>query len=78
MMQSIYYISFNVTCCISSVFHESANCLQQVLEKVSKSPCSEDIAFAKTKEVAKRNRHKDKSPCELYMSSLVLVVVVVN
>ena len=48
-----------------------------MLEKVSKSPCSEDIAFAKTKEVAKRNRYKDKFPCEFYMSSLVLVVVVV-
>ena len=45
--------------------------MQQVLEKVSKSPCSEDIAFAKTKEVAKRNRYKDKFPCEFSMSTFV-------
>ena len=48
-----------------------------MLEKVSKCPCSEDIAFDKTKVVAKRNRYKDKFPREFYMSSLVLVVVVV-
>ena len=50
-----------------------------MLEKVCKSPCSEDNAFAKTKVVAYRNRYKDKFPCEfnLYMSSLVLVAVVI-
>ena len=64
---------------MSSIVNESVNFLQQVLEKVSKSPCSEDIAFAKMKEVAYRNRYKDKFPSEFnfYMSSLVLVAVVV-
>ena len=64
---------------MSSIVNESVNCLQQVLEKVSKSPCSEDIAFANIKEVAYRNRYKDKFPCEFnfYMSSLVLVAVVI-
>ena len=39
--------------------------LYQLLEKLSKSPCSEDIAFANKCIVAKRNRFKDKFPCEL-------------
>ena len=32
------------------------------------SPCPEDIEFAKSKVVAKRNRYKDKFPCELGMN----------
>ena len=43
--------------------------MQQILEKFSKSPCSEDVDFAKSKVVAKRNRYKDKFPCELKQES---------
>ena len=39
--------------------------MRQMLEKLSKSPCYEDIAFAQKKVVAKRNRYKDRFPCEL-------------
>ena len=39
--------------------------LLQMLEKQSKSPSSEDAAFARNAEVAIRNRYKDKFPCEL-------------
>ena len=48
-----------------------------MLEKLSKSPCSEDIVFAKKIMVAKRNRYKDKFPCEswLYMPAQLLALV---
>ena len=38
-----------------------------MLEKHCKLTCSEDTAFAKKRVVAKRNRYKDKFPCELGM-----------
>ena len=39
-------------------------CNVQMLEKHCKLKCSEDTAFAKKRVVAKRNRYKDKFPCE--------------
>ena len=42
-------------------------CNVQMLEKQCKVTCSEDTAFAKKRVVAKRNRYKDKFPCELGM-----------
>ena len=38
-----------------------------MLQKQCKLTCSEDNAFAKKRVVAKRNRYKDKFPCELRM-----------
>ena len=38
------------------------------------SPCPEDIEFAKSKVVAKRNRYKDKFPCELGMNHILIQI----
>ena len=37
----------------------------QLLDSVSKKPASEDETFSKKKIVEKKNRYKDRFPCEL-------------
>ena len=46
-----------------------------MLETLSKTPCPEDIAFAKKMVVSKRNRYKDRFPCELYIINDPFVLV---
>ena len=43
----------------------------QLLDSVSKKPASEDETFSKKKIVEKKNRYKDRFPCELQHGKLV-------
>ena len=47
----------------------------QLLDSVSKKPASADETFAKKSVVEKKNRYKDRFPCELRGTCLHLVAI---
>ena len=48
--------------------------LMQLLQELSQVPCMADINFAKKASIMKRNRYKDRFPCECNIFTLPSVL----
>ena len=45
----------------------------QLLQELSQVPCTADINFAKKASITKRNRYKDRFPCECIVAIVSIV-----
>ena len=50
----------------------------QLLQELSPVPCTADINFAKKSSIMKRNRYKDRFPCESHFSNFIHLVCIKN
>ena len=48
----------------------------QLLQELSPVPCTADINFAKKSSITKRNRYKDRFPCESHFSNFIHLVCI--